>query len=217
MKRYIAILVLFCFMITLSACEKGSIKEMDDPRINKNIILQDSFNVSADSSKLNTSAIGTVFIKEVKGNPEEIQIISSIEIDPSDWGGVTFYIADGWRVSNITSSYPENEPQLMPADYIATWTTSDSRHEWGKRIEIGRDRDYVPTIGGTGTIVIDLALEKKISPAPKIFELLVAVGSDEKGGVKIVETDNTKVSIPLMNRGDRGTGVLSSQQFIGSQ
>ncbi len=28
---------------------------------------------------------------------------------------------------------------------------------------------------------------------------LIAVGSDEKEGVKIIETDNTQISIPLTN------------------
>ena len=196
MRRYIAILVLVCLLIPLSACKNSSRNEI---RVNKNIILQRGFNISSDSTELNTSAKGTVFIKEVEGNPEEVQIVASIEIDTNDWGGVTFYIANDWNISNITSSYPENESQMIPADYIDTWTTSDPESEWSKRIEIGRDRNYVPTIGGTGTIVIDLFLDKELAPKPETFNIMVAVGSDEKEGVKIIETDNTQISIPLTN------------------
>lgn len=196
MRQYIAILVLVCLLIPLSACKNSSRNEI---RVNKNIILQRGFNISSDSTELNTSAKGTVFIKEVEGNPEEVQIVASIEIDTNDWGGVTFYIANDWNISNITSSYPENESQVIPADYINTWTTSDPEPEWSKRIEIGRDRNYVPTIGGTGTIVIDLFLDKELAPKPETFNIMVAVGSDEKEGVKIIETDNTQISIPLTN------------------
>lgn len=196
MRRYIAILVLVCLLIPLSACKNSSRNEI---RVNKNIILQRGFNISSDSTELNTSAKGTVFIKEVEGNAEEVQIVASIEIDTNDWGGVTFYIANDWNISNITSSYPENESQMIPADYIDTWTTSDPESEWSKRIEIGRDRNYVPTIGGTGTIVIDLFLDKELAPKPETFNIMVAVGSDEKEGVKIIETDNTQISIPLTN------------------
>ena len=196
MRRYIAILVLVCLLIPLSACKNSSRNEI---RVNKNIILQRGFNISSDSTELNTSAKGTVFIKEVEGNPEEVQIVASVEIDTNDWGGVTFYITNDWNISNITSSYPENESQMIPADYIETWTTSDPESEWSKRIEIGRDRNYVPTIGGTGTIVIDLFLDKELAPKPETFNIMVAVGSDEKEGVKIIETDNTQISIPLTN------------------
>ena len=196
MRRYIAILLLVCLLIPLSACKNRSIKEI---KVNKNIILQRGFNISSDSTELNTSAKGTVFIKEVEGNPEEVQIVASIKIDTNDWGGVAFYIANDWNISNITSSYPENESQIIPADYIETWTTSDLESEWSKRIEIGRDRNYVTTIGGTGTIVIDLFLDKELAPKPENFNIMVAVGSDEKEGVKIIETDNTQISIPLTN------------------
>lgn len=199
MRRYMAILVLFCLLIPLSACKNSSRNEINDIRVNKNIILQRGFNVSSDSTELNTSAKGTVFISEVEGNPVEVQIVAAIEIDPNDWGGVTFYITNDWNISNIISSYPENESQMIPTDYIDTWTTSDPESEWSKRIEIGRDRNYVPTIGGTGTIVIDLFLDKELETKPEVFNIMVTVGSAEKEGAKIVDTDNTQISIPLMN------------------
>ena len=140
MRRYMAILVLFCLLIPLSACKNSSRNEINDIRVNKNIILQRGFNVSSDSTELNTSAKGTVFISEVEGNPVEVQIVAAIEIDPNDWGGVTFYITNDWNISNIISSYPENESQMIPTDYIDTWTTSAPETEWSQRIEIGRDR-----------------------------------------------------------------------------
>lgn len=199
MRRYIAILVLFCLLIPLSACENSSINGMNDIEINKNIISQRGFNVSTDSTVLDTSAKGTVFIKELEGNPEEAQIVAFIEIDSNDWGGVSFYITSDWSISNITSSYPENESQMIDTDYIATWTTSDPETEWNQRIEIGRDRNYSPTIGGTGTIVIDLFLDKEFAHKPETFNIMVAVGSNEREGVKIVETDSTRISIPLTN------------------
>jgi hypothetical protein len=197
MRKYIVILVLFCFLIPLSACKNSSINEMNDIGVNKNIISQRGFNVSSDSTVLNTSAKGTVFIKELEGKPEEVQIVAFIEIDPNDWGGVSFYITSDWSISNITSSYPENESQMIAMDYIDTWASSAPETEWSQRIEIGRDRNYVQTIGGKGTIVIDLFLDEELESRPEVFNIMVAVGSNEKEGVKIVETDSTRISIPL--------------------
>ncbi|NIK75520.1 hypothetical protein FHS15_000620 [Paenibacillus castaneae] len=102
---------------------------------------------------MKTAAKGTIFVKGNEGKVEQVQIIASIEIDPNDWGGVAFYIPPKWHISNIMISYPENKTQSKPADYVATWTTADTENEWKAWIEVGRDRSYRPTGGGTGTVV----------------------------------------------------------------
>ncbi|OBZ17644.1 hypothetical protein A7975_07275 [Bacillus sp. FJAT-26390] len=68
-----------------------------------------SFRVNSESTDLNTTAKGTAFVKGNKAGVEQIQIVASIEVDPIDWGGVSFYIPDTWFISNIVSSYPENK------------------------------------------------------------------------------------------------------------
>jgi len=72
-------------------------------------------------------------------------------------GGVAFHIPPNWHISNIISSYPETEPQSMQEDFVSTWTTAyKENQQWGSFIEVGRGRSYIPTGGGTGTVVIDL-------------------------------------------------------------
>lgn len=194
------ILILVCLLMPLSACGNNNSTGKKDTAVNENIILERGFSVSSDSTEVNTSAKGTVFIKGTEGTPEQVQIIAWIEIDPNDWGGVTFYIPPNCPISNIISSYPEKETQTKPADYVATWTTSESESEWSAMIDVGRDRSYIPTGGGTGIVVIDLLLDKDATLRPDTFNIMIAVGSDEKDGAKIVNTDYIEISIPLTNK-----------------
>ncbi|MDY0387289.1 MAG: hypothetical protein RBT65_09215 [Methanolobus sp.] len=195
MKRYILILLLVLFIFSLIFYENNRINEEKYIEVNKNIIAQKSFNVSSESTELDTSAKGTVFIQENK----KVQIVTSIEIDPDDWGGVSVYIPKSWVVSNIISSYPENEEQSILVDFVTKWSTGSDKYEWDKYVEIGRGRNYKPTGGGSGTVVIDLLPDKKVTPDPETFNIMVAVGSNEKEGVKIVGTDYTEISIPLIS------------------
>lgn len=88
MRRYIMILSLLFVFISVSACQKDSKSDKNNIEVNQNIVLQRNFNVSSDSTKLNTSAEGTIFIKEVEGTPKQIKIVAWIEIDHDDWSGV---------------------------------------------------------------------------------------------------------------------------------
>ena len=55
-----------------------------------------------------------------------------------------------------------------------------------------------PTGGGTGTFVIELALDEEVISKPDLFNIMVAVGSDERDGVKISGADSIEISIPLI-------------------
>ncbi len=187
-------------MTSLSACGNSNRTEKNNTMVNRNIISERGFSVNSDSTEINTSAKGTVFVKGVKGIPEQIQIISWIEIDSDDWGGVTFYVPNGWSITNITSSYPERKAQAKTSDYVATWTREETEYEYNTMVQVGRDRSYIPTGGGTGTVVLDLVLNKDITPQPETFNIMVAVGSDEKDGVKIEGPDYIEISIPLMGK-----------------
>lgn len=61
-------------------------------------------------------------------------------------------------------------------------------------IEIGRDRSYRPTGGGTGTVVIDLVPDRNAKHKPESFKIGVEVGSNEKGAVKVMGTDSIEVN-----------------------
>lgn len=73
-------------------------------------------------------------------------------------------------------------------------------YEYNTMVQVGRDCSYIPTGGGTGTVVLDLVLNKDITPQPETFNIMVAVGSDEKDGVKIEGPDYIEISIPLMGK-----------------
>lgn len=165
--------------------------------VNENIVQTKTFGVNSVSTALNTSVKGIVFVRGNDGMAEHIQIVASIEIDPNDWGGVAFYIPEKWYISNVISSYPDNATQSNPEDYVSTWSTSEMDNVMNAWIEIGRDRSYRPTGGGTGTVVIDLVPYKNTKDKPVTFELGVEVGSNANGGHKVMGTDSIKVPVPI--------------------
>ncbi|WP_028612856.1 hypothetical protein [Paenibacillus harenae] len=196
--RYIllAILVAIATIIIFQLASK-QVKSFHETAANEKIVQTKSFSINSVSTAWKTSAKGTVFVKGNEGRAEHIQIVAMIEIDPNDWGGVAFYIPDKWYISNIVSSYPENKIQSKPADYVATWTTPDTGADWKAWIEVGRDRSYRPTGGGTGTVVIDLVPDKNAKYQPETFEFGVEVGSNIKGGKKIMGTDSIRIPISI--------------------
>lgn len=198
MRRYIVILVLSFLLIFVSACEKSSKDDIKNTEVNKNIVLQRNFNVSSDSTELETSAEGTIFIKEVEGTPKQIKIVAWIEIDHDDWSGVQVYIPKEWSITNIINSYPGKEDSETSTKSTAIWSTASDKVEWDKYIAIGRSSSFKSTGGGTGTFVIDLALDEEVISKPDLFNIMVAVGADERDGVKISGADSIEISIPLI-------------------
>ncbi|WP_066498221.1 hypothetical protein [Abyssisolibacter fermentans] len=192
----LALLITIVVSILFSSCHQNK-KTSDKTIVNENIIQIKDFRVNSDSTKMNTSVKGTIFIEGTEEIPEHIHIVAWIEVDPDDWGGVVFYIPKKWNVSNIISSYPENKAQALPAEYVTTWHTTDSElYEWHKFIEIGRDHSYIPTGGGTGTVVIDLVPDENAIQQLEKFNIMIAVGCDKKNGIKILETDSISIEIP---------------------
>ncbi|MBO8172474.1 MAG: hypothetical protein H0Z33_11325 [Bacillaceae bacterium] len=174
-------------------------KTFHNTTVNENIIQIRDFSVNSDNTDLNTSVNGKVFIRGEEGIPEHVQIVASVEIDPKDWGGVAFYIPDHWYISNVTSSYPENEMQSKAADFVSIWTSDDKKYEWNAMIEVGRDRRYIPTGGGTGTVIIDIVPDQDINLQSETFSIKAEVGSEDKDGIKIFGPDSIEVPIALIN------------------
>jgi hypothetical protein len=169
----------------------------DRTAANETVLQTGAFRVRSDSTDLNTSATGTVFMKGTEGTADQIQIVAFIEIDPDDWGGVSIYLPRGWYIAGLQSSYPEEDAQVSPADDVSVWNTAESDYELNKAIEIGRSHDYIPTGGGTGTVVIDLAPDPDAAASSASFHMMVAVGCDEKNGMKIVGPDSVELELPL--------------------
>lgn len=196
MKHLTIVITIIVLTTMFSGCNYSQ-DNIDDVVINEKIIQSTSFNVNSDSTELETSARGAVFLSGIEGVPEHVQIVALIEIDPEDWGGVSFYIPNNWHISNITSSYLQDENGITPENHVAIWTTADKDHEWSAMIEVGTDRvSYAPTGGGKGTVVIDLD-NKEISSASDVFKILVGVGSKEKDGIKSMNPDYEIIEISI--------------------
>ncbi|MDT0121646.1 hypothetical protein Q9R46_03275 [Paenibacillus sp. RRE4] len=169
--------------------------ESNEPTVNGNIIQVKNFDLDAKSTNLKTMTEGTIFVEGEKEQIDHIKIVAHVEIDPTDWGGVAFYIPDQWSVSSITSSYPEHQSKLKPADYVSTWKNSSDDSSWRTMIEIGRERDLTANGGGTGIIVIDLSPDQKdITPSDPL-KIGIEVGSEEKNGKKVMGTDSVEVPV----------------------
>lgn len=195
---YILLAVLITIVATmLFQLSSKKEKPIHSTAINEDVVQVRSFSVNSDSTELNTSAKGTVFVWGDEGRAKHIQIVASIEVDPKDWGGVSFRIPDKWYISNIISSYPENKTQSKSEDYVSTWTTADTDSKWRTRIEVANELYRPRTGGGTGTIVIDIVHDKDEKHQPETFKIGVTVGSNEKNGVKIIGTDFIEIPISL--------------------
>ncbi|MCT4543952.1 MAG: hypothetical protein N4A63_10460 [Vallitalea sp.] len=195
--RFVYILAsIIAITIIFTSCHQSK-NTRDATMENQNIIDTKSFSVATDSTELNTSVKGTIFIEGKKEIPEHIQIVAFIDIDDNDWGGIEFYIPKKWDISKIISSYPENKSQIKPEDYVVTLTTKSEKYKWDKFIQIGYEESYMQTVGGTGTIVIDLNVDKdKIKQLDK-SNITIVVGSDEKKGIKIKGTDSVSIDIDI--------------------
>lgn len=160
--RYLLLFAVLITIVTVIIFQLTSNKQKltHNTIVNEKIIQTRSFSVSSDSTDLNTSARGTVFISGDKGIPTHVQNVASVEINPEDWGGVAFYIPDKWYISNITSSYPENGMKATPQVYAVTLNSDDPDDEWNAWVEVGTDHSWRPTGGGTGTVVIDVVSDQ---------------------------------------------------------
>lgn len=169
--------------------------ETNEPVVNGNIIQVKNFDLDAKSTNLKTRTEGAIFVEGEKEQIDHIKIVAHVEIDPTDWGGVAFYIPDQWSVSSINSSYPEHQSKLKLADYVSTWKNSSNDSSWRTMIEIGRERDLTANGGGTGTIVIDLSPDQKAVIPSESLKIGIEVGSEEKDGKKVMGTDSVEIPV----------------------
>lgn len=200
MKRILLAITMTIMMMTAISCGYDRGFQPSDVTENENIIQSKSFYVSSESTELETSIRGTIFLSGDNGIPEHAQIVAWVEIDPNDWGGIACYIPKGWRISGITSSYPENEPQKNPADFVGIWYTADADFypfKSNERIEIASDYSWKPTGGGTGTVVIELYATEEAMNSTEAFSIMVGVGCDEEDGIKSRHPDYEVIEVPI--------------------
>jgi hypothetical protein len=199
MKHNLSVIIIIILIITICSGCNQDFDKLDEVTTNEKIIQSKEFHVNSDSTELETSVRGTVFLSGEEGIPEHVQIVALIEIDPDDWGGVGINISDKWHISSITSSYPEDKKEKMPENYVSVWTTSVvTKHGWNKIIEIGRDTSrFTPTGGGKGVVVIELDSNRETSTSSDVFSMAVEVGSKEKNGIRSTRPDWKLIEIPL--------------------
>lgn len=163
--------------------------------VNDGIVVTKQFSVKSNTAQQNTSATGSIFVWGDKGMATRMRIVASFEIDPKDSGGMTIYIPKKWYITNILSSYPENQKtSLQP---YASKTDMSLGDEWRNMVQVGVTYQREPAGGGTGTIIIDLVSDSKTILPSENFNVVVAVGSDTTGGVHSIGVDSIQIPISV--------------------
>lgn len=183
------IAALICISLTALACQTPI---LPDYAANRDVLYFRDFALNAEPVDLKTSVKGTIFVRGDRGKTEVslIQISARVEIDPRDWGGVTFYAPVGWQFSRITSDYPQGNPN--PEKYVAVFTSGDmERAPW---TSIGSSKYSSNSGGGEGSLIIDMEPSVDFKDLPENQAVIVAIGS--KGDVVMNPVSQT-IPLPL--------------------
>ena len=76
-----------------------------------------------------------------------------------------------------------------PSEHIAVWFTADDSSEWKQRAAVKG------VCGGSGSIIIELLPEGEKTADLK---MLLAMGSAEKDGIRIIETDGLELTMDIV-------------------
>jgi hypothetical protein len=179
-----SVLILLCLVAT--SC-RGPIT--GEYAANKDVLNFRDFSLNTDSVGLTTTVNGTIFVKgnSQKTDSRQMQISARVEIDPRDWGGVGFYVPDGWKVSSIHSDYPQGDRQ--PERY-----TTILKFRERAEIFIGNSQLSADRGGGEGSVVIELEPLSSKTDLAGSAEIVIAAGSSGK----IVQGPvSKKIVVPL--------------------
>lgn len=202
--RKIILGVLLILSLTLTSCSMFSSKP-SPVMTNQNVLNVKDFYVSSTSTNLNTFARGTIFISG-DNKPQRAKIVTWVEVDSQDWGGVILHLPLGWDVTSIETSYPEGQVPDFGGYQVALSTSgpavraTDTKFGgYDKYVEIGTWHSSTPpeNSGGKGTVVIEMQPGSK-SPKPlEYFGIEVGVGSEVMNGTSIINPDSASFEIPL--------------------
>ncbi len=173
--KYLSILISLTAVLLVFACNNNSINTFKN--VNAELIDYQSFFITAQDIGLDSFVRGTIFVygdvNEQKNR--QVRIIGWVEVDPEDWGGVSFNISDGWQITSISSDYPQDE--YDPERYVTVLETK-AETDYPTVITIGRSENSNKIIGtGQGNILIELALSPSIITPPDNLEIKIGVGS----------------------------------------
>lgn len=207
MKKLLTVLLIFSLFL-FSACDKEVAVSYT---VNPDIIKSESFSLQAAQAGLATFANGSLFLQE-SAEGRKVLLTASIEIDEKDSYGISFYFGEGWKIAEIYSDYPQAEDMIYakpdfstasiyskdapdalaetenPSEHIAVWFTADDSSEWKQRAAVKAAG------GGSGSIIIELLPEGEKTADLK---MLLAMGSAEKDGIRIIETDGLELTMEM--------------------
>ncbi len=167
------------------------------PQLNKNMLDIKSFRAASDSTDLNTTAEGTIFVRGEEGRADSIQIAVEIVIDPDDWGGVSLNFPDKWQITELSSSFPEPSGSEKAQERVII-LTSPGNARYATIVEIGRSHTYKPTGGGKGTVLLTLSPDRR-AELPESMMIAVAVGSDLRSGYRVAGSDFIEIPLKLID------------------
>jgi hypothetical protein len=168
-------LLLICGMTACSSHRRQDIPENED------VLLTVPFALDASAVGLDTSVQGSAFVMGDEGNPKDrrIMVIATLNIDPSDWGGIEFGIPGDWDILSITSSYPDGSSS--PEDYVsAVRVYDDPTPDVDEGICIGWN-NIAPTSasggGGFGSLSFEIKPSSVVGDLPEYISMTIGLGS----------------------------------------
>ncbi len=178
----------------VSSCYSPAAKPLDP--VNSGVINFKDFSLNTESVNLSTKVTGTAFIKgDIQDTSDRhIYISAQFEIDPQDWGGISFHLPRDWKVIGVMVNYPEGTSQPQLNNHTAVWSAhvDDGYYDF---IAVGRGINKNDTSGGgKGSIIIESDPVSSKQDLPENVEITVA--AESKGEV-VVNPIDEKISIPL--------------------
>jgi hypothetical protein len=103
-----------------------------------------------------------------------VQIIAWVQVDPSDYNGITFVLPTEWEVTAVVTDFAKANSHQK--SYIAiVESTGVPRYITIGKNEVG----FPPLNGGQGNIRIDLELKDTKTPLPENLIFEVTVGKSD--------------------------------------
>ena len=194
-KTLVFALIIALLSVSLSACN-GS--DYTGTVTNTDVINFQDFYLDAAGVGLATQASGTVFVRGDLEKPDDIfvEVSMYVNIDPDDWGGVSLYFPEGWRVNNVLGSVVEiDEPyysNLVSA--MSSGQPEDGAESW---VSVGYPLTQAGDSPGdlSGSVVIQADYVWKGKTTPEILDLTIGVGSKDGYIVNPVLLD---LEVPLL-------------------
>ena len=184
----ILIMCLSIMVATIVACNSA---ESDHSTGFSTILGSSNFDLKSDATS--TCAKGTILVFRSEDSTLCVRIVARIIIDSDDWGGIAFFLPNGCILQDVLSTYPENK--TTEEDSIVLWSAVGDDLKYTTTIEIGRSREYIPTGGGEGTIVIECNIRDDKKVAELVFGIEASAVKDN--GVVIMGLIHDELLIVL--------------------